>query len=73
MNQFFNSHQQNQQQRFGQGFDLNAALQYLARQIAPTGMTPEQVVRQLLQNDRMKPEQFNQYAQIADQLTGRRR
>lgn len=69
MNQFFNSCPQNQQQ----GFDLNSALQNLARQIAPTGMTPEQIVRQLLQNDRMKPEQFNQYAQIADRLTGGRR
>lgn len=69
MNQFFNSRPQNQQQ----GFDLNSALQNLAQQIAPTGMTPEQIVRQLLQNDRMKPEQFNQYAQIADRLTGRRR
>lgn len=69
MNQFFNSRQQSQQQ----GFNLNAMLQNLAQQIAPTGMTPEQIVRQLLQNDRMKPEQFNQYAQIADQLTGRRR
>lgn len=69
MNQFFNSRQQSQQQ----GFNLNAMLQNLAQQIAPTGMTPEQIVRQLLQNDRMKPEQFNQYAQIADRLTGGRR
>lgn len=73
MNQFFNSHMQNQQQGFGPNFDWNSALQNMARQIAPTGMSPEQIVRQLLQNDRMKPEQFNQYAQIADRLTGRRR
>lgn len=68
MNQFFNSRPQNQTQ----GFDFNAALQYLARQIAPTGMTPEQIVRQLIQNEKMTPDQFNRYAQIANQLTGRR-
>lgn len=71
MNQFFNSHQQNQRQGFGQGFDLNSALQNLARQIAPTGMTPEQIVRQLIQNEKMTPDQFNQYAAIANKLTGR--
>lgn len=73
MNPFFNSHQQNQLQGFGPNFDLNAALQNLARQIAPTGMTPEQIVRQLVQNEKMTPDQFNRYAQIANQLTGRRR
>lgn len=57
MNQFFNSHMQNQQQGFGPNFDWNSAIQNMARQIAPTGMSPEQIVRQLLQNDRMKPEQ----------------
>lgn len=73
MNPFFNSHQQNQQQGFGQNFDLNTALQNLARQIAPTGMSPEQIVRQLIQNEKMTPDQFNQYATIANKLTGRNR
>ena len=73
MNPFFNSHQQNQQQVFGQNFDLNTALQNLARQIAPTGMSPEQIVRQLIQNEKMTPDQFNQYATIANKLTGRNR
>lgn len=73
MNPFFNSHRQNQQQGFGPGFDLNSALQNLARQIAPTGMSPEQIVRQLIQNEKMTPDQFNRYAQIANQLTGRNR
>ena len=71
MNQFFNSHQQNQRQGLGQCFDLNSALQNLARQIAPTGMTPERIVRQLIQNEKMTPDQFNQYAAIANKLTGR--
>jgi hypothetical protein len=55
------------------GFDLNTALQNLAAQIAPTGMTPEQIVRQKIQNREMTQEQFAWCAQIADQLTGRRR
>ena len=69
MNPFFNSHKQNQQQ----GFDLNTALQNLARQIAPSGMSPEQIVRQKIQNGEMTQEQFNQFASIADRLTGRKR
>ena len=71
MNPFFNP--QNQQQRVTQNFDLNSALQNLARQIAPTGMTPEQIVRQKIQNGEMSQEQFNQFAKIADKLTGRNR
>ena len=73
MNPFFQAHQQNQRHGFGQGFDLNAALQNLARQIAPTGMSPEQIVRQKIQIGEMTQEQFNQFASIADRLTGRRR
>ena len=73
MNPFFNSHKQNQQQGFGQNFDLNTALQNLARQIAPSGMSPEQIVRQKIQNGEMTQEQFNQFAKIADRLTGGRR
>jgi len=72
MNPFFNSHQQNQQHGFGQNFDLNAALQNMARQIAPSGMSAEQIVRQKIQNGEMSQEQFNQFASIADRLTGRR-
>ena len=73
MNPFFNSHKQNQKQGFGQNFDLNAALQNMARQIAPTGLSPEQIVRQKIQNGEMTQEQFNQFASIADRLTGGRR
>ena len=73
MNPFFNSHQQNQQQGFGPGFDLNSALQNMARQIAPSGMSAEQIVRQKIQNGEMSQEQFNQFASIADRLTGRKR
>ena len=69
MNPFFNSYQQKQQQNF----DLNSALQNLARQIAPTGMSAEQIVRQKVQNGEMSQEQFNQFAAIANKLTGRNR
>lgn len=72
MNQFYNNYRQNQQ-GFGQNFDLNTALQNLARQIAPTGMSAEQIVRQKIQNCEMSQEQFNQFASIADRLTGRKR
>lgn len=71
MNPFFDSFQKNQQQ--GTGLDLNAALRNLANQIAPTGMTPEQIVRQKIQNGEMTQEQFNQLAAIANRLTGRNR
>lgn len=69
MNPFFNSFQQNQQQI--PNFDLNTALRNLANQIAPTGMTPEQIVRQKIQNGEMTQEQFNRLAAIANRLTGR--
>lgn len=71
MNPFFNSFKQNQQPQGN--FDLFTALQNMARQIAPTGMSPEQIVRQKIQNGEMTQEQFNQFASIADRLTGRKR
>ena len=70
MNPLFTSFQQNQQGP-GSGFDLQSALQNLARQIAPSGMTPEQIVRQKIQNGEMTQAQFEQYRQIANRLTGR--
>lgn len=76
MNPFFDSHKQKQGTvpfGNGSGFDLNFALQNLARQIAPTGMTAEQIVRQKIQNGEMTQNQFNQLAKIADRLTGGRR
>ena len=77
MNPLFNSYQQNRSNQqngngFG-GFDLNAELQNIAQQIAPTGLSPEQFVRAKIQNGEMSQEQFNQYAKIADRLMGRGR
>ena len=71
MNPFYSSFQKNTQM-LNQGFNLNAALQNLARQIMPTGMTPEQIVRQKIQNREMSMEQFQQYSNIANQLLGRK-
>lgn len=70
MNPLFTSFQRNQQDSNG-SFDLQAALQNLAKQIAPTGLTPEQIVRQKIQNGEMTQAQFEQYRQIANRLTGR--
>lgn len=70
MNPFYNSFRQNQQENLGVS-NLQSALQNLARQIAPTGLTPEEIVRQKIQNGEMTMEQFQQYSVIADRLTGR--
>lgn len=70
MNPLFTSFQKNQQGS-NAGFDLQSALRNLANQIAPTGMTPEQIVRQKIQNGEMSQAQFEQYRQIANRLTGR--
>lgn len=71
MNPLFDSFKKNRNTIDQNKFDLSSALQNLARQIAPTGMTPEQIVRQKIQNGEMTQEQFNQFAKIADRLTGR--
>lgn len=70
MNPFYSSFQRNQQLNNG-GLDLRTALNNLAKQIAPTGMTPEQIVRQKIQNGEMTMQQFQQYSAIADQITKR--
>jgi len=71
MNPFYSSFQKNSQMQ-STGFNLQSALQNLARQIMPTGMTPEQIVRQKIQNGEMSMEQFQQYSAIANQLMGRK-
>ena len=71
MNPLFESYRKTSQAPLG--FDLNTALRNLAAQIIPTGLTPEQIVRQKIQNGEMSQTQFAQFSMIADQLTGRRR
>lgn len=69
MNPFYKNHQQQVQQN---PFNLQAALQQVASRI-PVGMTSEQFVRQKIQNGEMTQQQFEQYAQIADMVLGRKR
>lgn len=72
MNPLFESYK-NATGGFPQGFNLNAMLQNVMATMVPMGMTPEQVVRQKIQNGEMSQAQFEQYSRIADQVMGRRR
>lgn len=71
MNPFYKNYQNNNQPN--QGFNFQTALQNLARQIMPTGMTPEQIVRNKIQSGEMTQAQFQQLSAMADQLMGRNR
>lgn len=77
MNSLFESFRRNNEQcapnAGGNGFNLQAAIQNLAQQVSASGMTPEQVVRQKIQNGEMTQEQFQKYSAMADQILGRRR
>lgn len=69
MNPLFQSFQTNSRNTIPQNFQQ--MLNSLASQIRQMGMTPEQLVRQKIQNGEMTQAQFEQYSQIANQLTGR--
>lgn len=71
MNPFYKNYQNNSQTN--QGFNFQTALQNLVRQIMPTGMTPEQIVRNKIQSGEMTQAQFQQLSAMADQLMGRNR
>ena len=68
MNPLFQSFQQSQQ---GSGNGLQQAIENMAAQVRQMGMTPEQLVRQKIQNGEMTQAQFEQYRQIANRITGR--
>lgn len=53
--------------------NLNEMLQNFASRFVPQGMSPEQMVRQLIQSGQMTQQQFNQLASVADQWTGKKR
>ena len=72
MNSPYQSYQKTQEAG-GPPANLGQILQNFARQFVPAGTDPERMVRQLIQNDQMTQEQFNQFASIADRWTGRRR
>lgn len=65
MNPLFASYQKRNRQN-NQQFDMQTALRNLANQIAPTGLTPEQIVRQKIQNKEMTQAQFEQLSRAAD-------
>ena len=67
MNPFYRNHQKQVQQT---PMNLQGMLQNVMKQI-PVGMTPEQFVRQKIQNGEMTQQQFEQYAQIANNIMGR--
>ena len=75
MNPLFESYR-NSVPQGSNSFNLNAALQSLAAQIMPTGLTPEQIVRQKIQNGEITQAQLAQITPMADrlyeQLTGRK-
>jgi len=68
MNPLFQSFQQSQQ---GSGNGFQQAIENMAAQVRQMGMTPEQLVRQKIQNGEMTQAQFEQYRQIANKITGR--
>lgn len=47
--------------------------QAILNQLNQMGLTPEQAVRQMLQNGGINQQQFQQYAAQADQIFGKRR
>ena len=69
MNPLFQSFQTNSRNTIPQNFQQ--MLNSLASQVRQMGMTPEQLVRQKIQYGEMTQAQFEQYSQIANQLTGR--
>lgn len=73
MNSLYQSYQKQNAQRNNVPANLQEMLQNLAQQILPTGKTPEQIVREMMQNNQISQSQFAQVANIADLWTGGRR
>lgn len=73
MNPLYQSYRKGQENQNDRPQNLNAMLQNIAQQIAPTGMSPEQIVRQMMRNGQLSQAQFEQAARIADTWTGGRR
>lgn len=71
MNPFYQSFQQ-QNQNGGLPRNFQEAASSIIAQLNARHMTPEQRVRQMLQNKEMTQEQFEQLSRMADQITGRR-
>lgn len=74
MNPFYQRFQQNQNGNnpFASPMAFQQAASQMMNSLAQIGMTPQARVSQLIQSGQMTQQQFNQFAQIANQLTGRR-
>lgn len=73
MNPLFESFSRSQDQAGAKGgFNLQYMLEQTVAKLIPPGMTPEQVVRQKIQNREMTQEQFERYKRMAEQMLGRK-
>ena len=75
MNPFYQRFQQQQANSnpFANSQSFQQAAAQMMNSLNQMGMTPQARVYQLIQNGQMSQQQFNQLAQMADQLTGRTR
>lgn len=74
MNPLYQSYQQQRQNNApGLPGNMQAAASDLLAQLAMSGMTPEQKVRELIQNGQMTQQQFEMLGRMADSMMGRRR
>ena len=73
MNPLYQSFRKERENQNGPPQNLNAMLQNVAQQIAPSGLSAEQIVRQMMRNNQLSQAQFEQAARIADMWTGGRR
>ena len=70
-NNMYNRH--NNSNTVNNSQNLQQQGQAVLNQLNQMGLTPEQAVRQMLQNGGINQQQFQQYAAQADQIFGKRR
>ena len=70
MNPLYQSYQENQNRNSG---GLQKTASEMIAFLTSRMMTPEQMVRRLLQNREMSQAQFEQYSKLADQYLGKNR
>lgn len=75
MNPFYQSYQKQNWQTNIPGIpaDIQPMANMLLQQLAQMGLTPEQKVRQLIQNRQMTQQQFEELGRMADIVIGRSR
>lgn len=60
------------QQLLNNPMQLKQQFEAFARNFQQSGQNPQQLVQQLLNNGKMTQAQFNQFRNIANQITGQR-